>query len=624
MSCKPPSRPVDVGVTPLGDGRWRFAVWAPRRKQVELRFAGGQARAYSLERDALGYWTADVAAERNAKYFYRLDGEVERPDPASRFQPEGVHGPSEVVDVRGFAWSDAKWKGLALEDAVFYELHVGTFSRQGTFAGVIPHLDRLAELGVNTIGLMPLAQFPGTRNWGYDGVYPYAVQNSYGCPCDLQNLVNAAHSRGLAVALDVVYNHLGPEGNYFGEYAPYFTEHYKTPWGSGINFDGPDSDEVRHFFVRNALYWLENFHFDALRLDAIHGIFDASALPFLAELSKAVETLAFRLGRKIHLIAESDQNDARVLGPTEQGGFGMDGVWSDDFHHAVHTLLTGEKTGYYADFGEMKHLATTLKNGWYYAGEYSCYRRRKHGNSAPQTSGSRFTVFTQNHDQVGNRAFGERLSQLVTFEGLKLAAGVNLLSRFTPLLFMGEEYGETAAFQYFTSHGDADLADAVRRGRRADFASFKWAAEVPDPQDEATFLKSKLNHELVKEDPHKTLWQLYQTLLRFRREKQLTREGQWSVTEFQPGRALLVLRASGSSHLAMLFHFGEQPATLEMRWPAGKWEKRIDSAELTWLGPGASLPSEVNARSSSASTIPAMPARSFAVYERTSSGSGSE
>ena len=618
MNCQSPLRPSGLGANPLPDGSSEFVVWAPRRKQVELRLLDSKPRLLTMDGDALGYWRVLAEVTPGAKYFYRLDGDLQRPDPASHFQSEGVHGPSQVVDLRGFAWTDADWKGFALEDTVLYELHVGTFSREGTFAALIPQLDRLAELGVNTIELMPIAQFPGTRNWGYDGVFPYAVQNTYGSPHDLQTLVDAAHARRLAVALDVVYNHLGPEGNYLGEYGPYFTDHYRTPWGAAVNFDGPHSDEVRHFFVQNALYWLQNFHIDVLRLDAIHGIFDASAFPFLAELSRSVESLSVRLGRKIHLIAESDQNDARVLRRTEDGGFGMDGVWSDDFHHAVHTLLTGEKSGYYADFGEVHHLAATLNNGWCYAGQYSCYRRRKHGNTPPKTKPSRFVVFAQNHDQVGNRAFGERLSQLVSFEGLKLAAGITILSHFTPLLFMGEEYGETAPFQYFTSHGDAHLAEAVRRGREADFQAFDWQVEVPDPQAESTFLASKLNRALAEEEPHRTLVRFYQMLMCFRREQDLKRLSQRSVVEYESSRALMLLRSGDSKCLAMIFHFDDSSTNLRLNLPAGSWEKRIDSADLSWLGPGASVPATVVGASDVSLVFPAC---SFAVFERTSTGS---
>ena len=376
---------------------------------------------------------------------------------------------------------------------------------------------------------------------------------------------------------------------------------------------------MRHYFVQNALYWLEHFHIDALRLDAIHGIFDASALPFLAELSTAVEALSVRVGRQIHLIAESDQNDARVLRAARDGGFGMQGVWSDDFHHSVHTLLTGERFGYYADFGETHHLAKTLKHGWCYAGQYSCYRRRKHGNTPPKTNPSRFVVFGQNHDQVGNRAFGERLSQLVSFEGLKLAAGIMILSPFTPLLFMGEEYGETAPFQYFTSHTDAELAEAVRRGRRADFESFGWAKEVPDPQAESTFQRSKLNRALSQEEPHRTLRRLYQMLLRFRREHCLSRLRQLSVVEFESARALMLVLEAKPHSLSAIFNFGDQAREVILDLPAGKWDKRIDSADLEWLGPGTSLPATVNSSRTSLMTV-TMPPRSFVVFEHTVGG----
>src|SRR2546423_706690 len=373
------ARPGPLGATRLRDGSWQFVVWAPHRERVELHLLDGQPEFQIMEKDALGYYRViarNVAAD--SRYFYRLEGAGERPDPASRFQPDGVHGPSATVDLRSPEWTDALWKGLPLEELVFYELHVGTFTPQGTLAAAISRFDELADLGINTIELMPVAQFPGERNWGYDGVYPFAVHNSYGAPRELQSLVNAAHCKGLAVALDVVYNHLGPEGNYLSEYGPYFTDRYHTPWGAAWNFDGPYSDEVRHFFIQNALYWIENFHIDALRLDAIHGIFDASAFPFLAELSGEVAAFSTRVGRKIHLIAESDLNDARVLRPVADGGYGMDAQWSDDFHHSVHTLLTGENSGYYADFGELCNLSTTLEQGWCYCGQYSRHRHRRH------------------------------------------------------------------------------------------------------------------------------------------------------------------------------------------------------------------------------------------------------
>jgi maltooligosyltrehalose trehalohydrolase len=612
-------RRPDVGATRLKGGDWKFVVWAPHHEKVELHLLEPQASFREMERDNMGYHTATLSnVPAETRYRYRLDGNVERPDPASRFQPEGVHGPSQIVDLRDFPWTDVGWKGFDLEDSVFYELHVGTFTREGTLASLTSRLDSLAELGVNTIELMPIAQFPGARNWGYDGAYPYAVQNSYGSPRDLQTLVDAAHARGISVALDVVYNHLGPEGNYLAVYGPYFTDYYRTPWGAALNFDGAYSDEVRHFFIQNAVYWLENFHIDALRLDAIHGIYDASAVPFLAELANEVAALSSRLGRKIHLIAESDLNDARSMRPTNDGGLGMNAQWSDDFHHSVHTLLTGEKSGYYEDFGELCHLTTALKHGWCYAGTYSRHRRRTHGNAPPKTSASRFVVCIQNHDQVGNRAIGDRLSRLVTLESLKLAAGITLLSPFTPLLFMGEEYGETAPFQYFTSHGDPELGEAVRRGRRDEFRAFGWEGDLPDPQAESTFQASKLNRALANEEPHRTLQRFYQELLRCRREWNIGRLTQVSVMQFESAKALAVTYGRPSPLLAMFFQFDDTPAQLETGLPSGKWLKRLDSAGLEWRGPGGSALAAVNAGVNSQITLPP---RSFVVFERTGSSS---
>jgi maltooligosyltrehalose trehalohydrolase len=613
------ARPAALGATPIREGGWNFAVWAPKHERIDLHLPGNRPEFIPMRRDGIGYHSVVVGnLQAGGKYFYRFGDSHERPDPASRRQPDGVHGPSELVDLRDFEWTDRDWKGVALEDSVFYELHVGTFSREGAFAALLAALDELAALGVTTIEIMPIAQFPGSRNWGYDGAYPFAVQNSYGTPRDLQRFVNATHSRGLAVALDVVYNHLGPEGNYLSEYGPYFTDRYKTPWGAALNFDGPDSDEVRHFFIENALYWLENFHIDALRLDAIHGIFDASAFPFLAELSKEVEAFAVGAGRTISLVAESDLNDSRVLRSRCDGGLGMASQWSDDFHHSVHTLLTGEKSGYYEDFGEMRHLAGTLKQGWYYTGQYSRHRRRRHGNRPPPFKGSNYVVCTQNHDQVGNRALGERLSSLVNFESLKLAAGVNLLSPFVPLLFMGEEYGETAPFLYFTSHGDPNLAEAVRGGRAEEFQAFRWEGQIPDPQAESTFARSRLNRNLVREEPHRTLLRFYQKLLRFRSDYRLAYTGEPSAKEFGEWKALVLLQSAGTSQLAMLFNFGDARVDLTSGILQGEWEKEIDSSEPEWLGPGTDLPSIIGI--STLSTLRLRP-RSFAVFARTNSSS---
>lgn len=582
-----------VGANRLPDGSWEFLVWAPHARTVSVHFVSGCREIIPTDPLADGYHRATIKTlTPGSEYFYKLDGVRDLPDPASRFQPQGVHGPSRIVDPEAFRWTDGKWNGIPLGRSIFYELHVGTYTSEGSFDAVIPHLQQLAALGVTTIELMPIAQFPGSRNWGYDGVYMFAPQNSYGGPESLQRLVNAAHQQGLAVALDVVYNHLGPEGNYLSAYGPYFTDRYRTPWGQAINFDGEGSDEVRRFFIENALYWLEDYHFDALRLDAVHGIFDFGARHFLAELKSSVADLSQRLGRPLHLIAESDLNDSRLLADPERGGYGLDAQWSDDFHHSVHTLLTRENLGYYSDFGGIPPLATTLRDGWYYSGQHSNHRKRGHGNSAHGISPAKFVVCSQNHDQIGNRAAGERLSSLVNFEALKLAAGITLLSPFVPMLFMGEEYGENAPFQYFTSHGDPDLVEAVRRGRREEFAAFGWEGIVPDPQDEQTFARSSLNHSLKQEEPHQTLWRFYQRLIQIRDEQSLGTLSSPSVRELG-GCALLIMRENASQQLATIYNFAEFPVTLNLPDLAGKWSTVIHSADAFWNGPERNLASQI-------------------------------
>jgi maltooligosyltrehalose trehalohydrolase len=583
-----------AGANRLADGSWEFLVWAPNAGSVSLHLLHS-GELLTLAPLARGYFRGAIKnLKPGSRYFFQLDGARDLPDPASRFQPEGVHGPSEIVDVSHFHWTDQNWRGSTLERSVFYELHVGTYTAEGTFDALIPRIPELVELGIATIELMPVAQFPGSRNWGYDGVYPFAPQNSYGGPESLKRFVNAAHEHGLSVALDVVHNHLGPEGNYLNAYGPYFTDRYRTPWGQALNFDGAGSDEVRRFFIENALCWLEDYHFDALRLDAVHGIFDFSARHFLAELQCSVRDLSKRLGRMIHCIAESDLNDSRLLHSHEQGGYGVDAQWSDDFHHSVHRLLTGEDRGYYADFEGIAPLASTLRDGWYYKGQYSHFRRRHHGNSPQGIAASKFVVCNQNHDQVGNRAAGERLSGLVNFEAQKLAAGITLLSPFVPLLFMGEEYGETAPFQYFTSHGDPELIEAVRRGRREEFAAFGWEQEktVPDPQDDQTFSRSRLDHSLKNEEPHRTLLRFYQTLIRIRREFELGSPSLRSVREIG-GSVLLVLRQCERSQLLMMFNFGESPIRLNLTEILGAWTTVMNSADTSWNGPARNLAHQI-------------------------------
>lgn len=584
---------VSLGATYVGDSRCRFLVWAPLAQEVEVHLVAPEERLFPLEKRERGYYQALVeGVELGDLYFYRLDGQKERPDPTSRSQSEGVHGPSQVVDCY-FPWEDGGWFGLPLQDYIIYELHVGTFTSEGTFDAIIPLLDELKELGITAVELMPVAQFPGSRNWGYDGVYPFAVQNSYGGPEGLKRLVNACHHRGLAVVLDVVYNHLGPEGNYLGDFGPYFTDRYRTLWGQALNFDGPDSDEVRRFFVENAVYWVTEFHIDALRLDAVHAILDHSPRPFLEELAITIHEQAERLNRQVFLIPESTDNDVRLIRSRKQGGYGLDAQWNDDFHHSLHVMLTGEQTGYYQDFDHIQHLVKAFREGFVYSGEYSLYRRRRHGTSSRHIPAHRFVVFAQNHDQVGNRMLSERLSQLVSFEGLKLAAGLVLLSPFIPLLFMGEEYGEIAPFQYFISHSDQALIEAAQQGRREEFAAFQWQGEPPDPQDESVFLRAKLNRHLRYEGHHRVLLDFYKELIRLRKEvpslAHLSKEAMETLG-YEKEEVLLLRRWTNEEETVVVFHFGKVPNSLALSLPAGRWHKLLDSAKEGWQGPGSLVP----------------------------------
>lgn len=582
-----------LGARPSADGRCDFLVWAPGRASVSLRLGPDGGREVPLRAEEDGYWSASVeGAGAGTRYRFALDGNLARPDPASLSQPQGVHGPSEVVDHGAFPWTDAAWAGLALERMVIYELHVGTFTEEGTFDAVIPRLADLKELGVTALELMPVAQFPGDRNWGYDGAYPFATQASYGGAEGLKRLVDAAHRLGLAVLLDVVYNHLGPEGNYLGDFGPYFTDRYRTPWGSAVNFDGPQSDHVRRFFLENAMSWLRDFHLDGLRLDALQGIFDFSAVPFLADLSEAVEGLSATIGRELVLIGESDLNDVRVLRSRKNGGFALDSQWSDDFHHCLHVLLTGERSGYYGDFSGVADLATAYNEAFVYSGRRSAFRGRRHGNPTTGCPGRNFVVCVQNHDQVGNRMLGERLGAQSGLERQKLAAGALLSAPFVPLLFMGEEYGENAPFLYFVSHSDAGLVKAVREGRRREFGHFQWKGEPPDPQSSETFERSKLRWSTRAEGAHAALLDFYRTLLGLRTRlpalAQLDRAGAHAVAD-EARRTVRLERRSGETAVFAVMNFSERPQEPGPA-PEGRWRKVLDSAEARWQGPGASMP----------------------------------
>lgn len=475
-----------------------------------------------------GWWQAAVVeAQPGSEYRFKVDDGEPIPDPRSQFQPRGIHGPSRLIDHKAFKWTDAHWQAPPLASAIIYELHIGTFTNQGTFLAAVERLDYLVELGITHVEIMPVNQFSGTSGWGYDGVDLYAPHFSYGTPDELKQLVNACHTKGLAVLLDVVYNHFGPTGNYLNRFGPYFTEAYHTPWGAAVNLDHAGSPEVRRFFLDNALMWLRDYRFDGLRLDAIHAFYDRSAIHFLEDLSSEVDALAAHLGRHFALIAESDLNDPQIVTPREAGGFGIDAQWSDDFHHALHTVLTGENKGYYQDFGSLEQMAKALQRAFVYDGLSSPHRERIHGRPIYGLSGHHFLAYAQNHDQVGNRAQGERLSHLLSLGRSKIAAALVLTSAYIPMLFQGEEFGASSPFQYFTHHDDPDLGRKVSEGRKSEFAAFGWAPEdVPDPQDPATFERSKLAWAETTEEPHAVLLEWHRKLIALRRQYSSLTDGQ--------------------------------------------------------------------------------------------------
>lgn len=580
-----------LGATYLGEQRYCFRAWAPLLDCVEVHLVAPTDRRVVLTRGDDGYHHAildDVPA--GSLYFYGLPDGKERPDPASRHQPLGVHGPSQVV-VDDHLWHDETWPGLPLSAYIIYELHVGTFTPEGTFDAIIPRLDALAELGVTALELMPIAQFPGSRNWGYDGAYVFAAQSTYGGPAGLRRLVDACHQRGLAVILDVVYNHLGPEGNYLGDFAPYFTQRYHTDWGSALNFDGPYCDGVRRYFLENALYWLRNLHIDALRLDAVNMIQDLSAKHFLEELAEQVDH-HFPAPWRRHLIAESLLDDPKMIRPRAQHGNGMDAQWCDDFHHALHAALTGERNGYYQDYGSLEQLALTYRQGYRWTGQYCAYRQRRVGRTREAVGAEQFVIYAQNHDQVGNRKLGERLSQLLPFEALKLVAAAVILSPNIPLLFMGEEYGDANPFAFFISHGDPDLVEAVRAGRKHEFTAFQWLGEIPDPQDEATFRRSHPHWQIRDVGQHRLLLDFHRELIRLRKAHPALRHLSFDAVEAtadEPHRLLHLRRKHASASIHVLFHFGARPTPIPRPLPLGRWRTLLDSSLPRWGGAGSAL-----------------------------------
>lgn len=563
----------------------QILVWAPEKESVYVSLNDGEK--IDLQRDDVGYWHG-VSSNINdgTNYTFVIDGKP-LPDPASVYQPDGVFESSRAIDLDSYQWMDTDWKNPPLEEYIIYELHTGTFTAAGNFDGIIEKIPHLLELGVTAIELMPVAQFPGRRNWGYDGVFPFAVQESYGGPGALQKLVNACHSAGIAVILDVVYNHLGPEGNIFSQYGPYFTDKYKTPWGDAINFDDEWSDEVRRFFIENALMWFRDFHIDALRLDAVHAIKDFGARHFLLELRGHVDELMKFTRKKHHLIIECDLNDRRFLDTASKGGYGMDAQWTDEFHHSLRVATGQEQKGYYADFNGVEHLAKAYNDAYVYDGIYSTHRKRTFGSSAEGISGNKFIVFSQNHDQVGNRMSGERTSSLVSFEMLKVLAGAVFISPYIPLLFMGEEWGETNPFLYFVNHSGDKLSGAVREGRKKEFAAFHDSGTPPDPTLEQTFRNSALQWNLVTAGHHKVLLEYYKTLIALRKQNTILNSLDRHILTaiaIESANVLLVHRSIKDMHQLCIMNFSKNLQVIDMPDHIHTWMKIWDSGLEHWNG----------------------------------------
>ena len=564
----------------------RFSVWAPRPANVELLIGGDRL---AMHADGQGWWSRPVdAAIPGSDYSFSLDGGEPRPDPRSGWQPNGVDGPSRLVDHRTFPWTDQRWRGVHLPSAVLYELHVGTFTPDGTFDAAIRRLDHLVALGIDAVELLPVAEFSGDRGWGYDGVDLYAPHHAYGGPDGLKRLIDACHARGLGVVMDVVYNHLGPAGNYLAEFGPYFTDRYSTNWGRAVNFDGPDSGEVRRFVIDNARMWLDDYHCDGLRLDAVHAIVDTSPLTILEELAGAVHQLAGHVRRPLFVVAESDLNDPRLVRGPDAGGYGLDAVWADEFHHALHAVVTGETTGYYEDFGSLALLARALGQAWVYTGEFSPHRRRVHGRRPAGLGGHRFVVFIQNHDQVGNRAVGDRITEPAGTGRARVAAALLMFSPFLPLLFQGEEWAASTPFQYFTDHVDPGLAAAVSEGRKREFAYFGWSPDdVPDPQDPATFERSKLRWDELDRQPHASMLDWYRRLIAIRRGiPQLTDGRNDRVrTSFDEDQGWLVLERDP---IVVAANVGKDPVSLTVG--AGRRLLAGSEPDISLTGAGLRLP----------------------------------
>ncbi|MHA4739667.1 malto-oligosyltrehalose trehalohydrolase [Dyadobacter sp. MSC1_007] len=586
-----------------------FTVWAPEKEQMRLHIVAPEQKVIEMAKDEWGYFSTRLTGvNAPLQYYFEPEKGKKLPDPASHYQPEGVHGPSQLVDHSRFEWQDATWKNIPQKELIFYEIHVGTFTPEGTFDAIIPRLKDLAETGITALEIMPVSQFSGGRNWGYDGVFPIAVQNSYGGPDGFKRLIDAAHQHGLAVILDVVFNHIGPEGNCFADFGPYFTEKYRTPWGNAMNFDDAWSDGVRAYFSDAIMHWYQHYHLDGLRIDAIHTMFDNGAVSFWELVSEKLKEAQQRFGRPFYLIAESDLNSPRVVQPTAVGGYDLAAQWLDDFHHALYVLLDKNGQERYKDFGQMQQLAKAYTDGFVHSGEYVLFRQRRHGASSAGLSGDTFVVFNQNHDQVGNRVGGERLSVLVDFERQKLAAAAILLSPYLPMLFMGEEYGEDAPFFYFVSHSDPELIRMVSEGRKKEFEAYGWDKEPPEAHDEQTFEKSKIDWNKRLTGKHNVMLRWHKTLIALRKaHPALGNFRKNDVRVNLAGNAFVLHRRSEDQahEMACCFNLSDSPATIYLPESKPHWKKVLDSQDQEWHPDGSSVTDALpqNARASEMITL---------------------
>jgi maltooligosyltrehalose trehalohydrolase len=585
-----------------------FTVWTPNQSNVKLLLEENN-QLIDMTNKGDGYWMTRVEhAKLDTEYMFQLEAKPPKPDPASHFQPKGVFGPSRVIDHKKFVWKDTAWHGLDFKELIFYEIHVGTFTPEGTFNAIQKRLKEISDFGINALEFMPVTQFSGSRGWGYDGVFPFAVQNSYGVPDDLKALINQCHQMGISVFLDFVYNHIGPEGNVLNDYAPYFSSERMTTWGPTINLDGANSGGVRNYFLENTLHWFRDYHIDGTRLDAILWIADRSSKHFLAELNQAVKEYAKKVNRQLYMIAETGYNEPIVLTSMETGGYGFDAQWLDDFQHSLFTQLTNEKASYYKDFAQLEHLLDAITDAYVYVKKPPEFRRRQPNESFRQIPAFKLVVFSQNHDQIGNRLWGDRLASISGYEAAKVAAGLVLLSPYVPLLFMGEEYGETAPFLFFTDYSDKNLANAIREGRRKEFTDFHWTGTVPDPQSIECFVKSKINWEKRGQDVTGKIAAYYKTLLDLRKKVPAFQAGEDRNIKAatMQGKVLVIERQKDTSNALILANLGKEKQAIQTQFKEGS-RKILDSTSPVFAGAGMSLPE----RSTANMNVPGL---CFAVY----------